>query len=117
MEKSSRSLNIYLTNQNKLITIIFNKTHYDLPYLPVNKAIIINTHTSNLGGEHWLAVYHKPDKIYVFDSFGFYYPSILVTHLSRMSKPIVYNKIRYQDPFSTTCGQHCLLWLKKQHYS
>lgn len=88
-----------------------------LPFIPVNKAIIVNTHSSNLGGEHWIAVYNKPAKILVFDPLGFYYPNILVSHLSKISKPIVYNKIRYQDPFTTNCGQHCLLWLKYQHCS
>ena len=88
-----------------------------LPYLPENKAIIVNTHTSNLKGEHWIAVYHKHDKVYVFDSFGFYYPSMLVTHLSRIPKPIVYNRIRYQHWLTKTCGEHCILWLLKMYYS
>ena len=88
-----------------------------IPYIPVNKAIIVNTHSSNLGGEHWIAVYRKPAKILVFDPFGFYYPSMLVSHLSRLCKTIVYNKVRYQQWFSQNCGQLCLLWLKKQHYS
>ena len=87
-----------------------------IPFLPVNKAIIVNTQSSNLGGEHWLAVYNKPEKILVFDPFGFYYPSMLVSHLSRLSKPMFYNKVRYQEPFTSTCGQHCLLWLKYQSH-
>ena len=87
-----------------------------LPYFPVNKALIVNTQTSNLGGEHWIAVYHKPANILVFDPLGFYYPQMLVSHLSIISNPIVYNKVRIQNPFTKTCGQHCLLWLKNQHY-
>ena len=83
-------------------------------YIPVKSFLIVNTHTSNLRGEHWIAVYNKPAQILVFDPLAFYYPSMLVTHLSKISKQIVYNKIQYQDPFTTTCVQRCLLWLKKK---
>lgn len=72
---------------------------------------MVNTDTSNLPGEHWLAVYISNERINVFDSFGFYYPDMLVTQLERINRPIVYNRIQYQDPLSTVCGQFCLLWL------
>ena len=85
-----------------------------IPFISENRALIVNTQSSNLGGEHWIAVYNKPEHVLAFDPFGFYYPPLLVSHLSSLSKPIVYNKIRYQEWLSTTCGQHCLLWLKFQ---
>ena len=85
-----------------------------IPFLPVPGAIVVNTQTSNLGGEHWLAVYNKPDAVYAFDPLGYYYTTILVSKLQAMSKKIVYNRIQYQELFTTTCGQHCLLWLKQQ---
>ena len=86
-----------------------------IPYIPENKALIVNTQTSTLSGEHWLAVYNKPENLLVFDPFGFYYPSLLVSTLSRLSKPIIYNRTQYQQWFTTTCGQDCLLWLKYQY--
>lgn len=74
---------------------------------------IVNTHTSNLPGEHWLAVsYEKHGHIYVFDPMGFYYPSYLMKYLSKFHKPIHSNKIPYQSPTNKMCGQYCLRWLK-----
>ena len=86
-----------------------------IPYIPVSRALVVNTQTSNLEGEHWLAVYHKPEHILVFDPFGFYYPSLLVSQISSLSKPIIYNRTQYQKLLSTNCGPLCLLWLRKQY--
>lgn len=83
-----------------------------IPYIDVNKALIVNTQSCNLKGEHWLAVYVKPEKIYAFDPMGFYYPPLLISKLQSLLMPIEYNKIRYQSPLTKTCGQHCLAWLK-----
>ena len=48
---------------------------------------IVNTNTSHLKGEHWLAVsYEKHNEIHVFDSFGYYYPLILVEKLHYIKK-------------------------------
>ena len=52
---------------------------------------IVNTHTSNLPGEHWIAVHINPSEIKVFDPLGYYYPPKLVNTLAQASKPI--NKI------------------------
>lgn len=56
-----------------------------LPKTPVQNlpsSVIINTHSSDLPGEHWLAVYITEDRVgCFFDSFGneptrcFHYPS------------------------------------------
>ena len=82
-----------------------------IPYLSNNQAIIVNTHSSHLGGEHWIAIYVKPGNIFVFDPMGFYYPALLISKLQTMGKPIVYNKTMFQNPLTQTCGQHCLAWL------
>ena len=85
-----------------------------IPYISIrNKcAFIVNSQTSNLGGEHWIAVFNKPDVIKVFDPLGFYYPNLLVSKLQLLSKRIEYNKVQCQHPLTFTCGSYCLLWLK-----
>ena len=72
---------------------------------------IVNTDTSNLPGQHWIAVYINQSEIQVFDPLGFYYPALLVNTLMRMNTNVVFNRIRCQPPNTTICGQCCLLWL------
>lgn len=77
---------------------------------------IVNTHTSNLPGEHWIAVsFESNGKIYAFDPMGFYYPSKLVQYLSQFKKhrPIIFNRFPFQKPSSKKCGQFCLSWLRR----
>lgn len=91
---------------------------YSLDKLPVHLPsppyrFIVNTHTSNLPGEHWLAVSgEKTGKIYVFDPMGFFYPPLLVQYLAKLRKPLIFNKTAYQSPSSRECGQYCLSWLQ-----
>jgi hypothetical protein len=86
---------------------------FPLDHIPMIEpgGFIVNTQTSNLPGEHWIAVYIKPFEINVFDPLGCYYPSLLVNTLERMSCTIKYNKYHCQDPLTQSCGQYCLLWL------
>jgi len=88
---------------------------FSLDQIPILRpgGFIVNTQTHELPGEHWIAVYITQSEIYVYDPFGFYYPSLLVKKLTEMNRRIVYNRSRDQDPFSNSCGQHCLLWLEK----
>ena len=83
-------------------------------YLKPPSNFIVNTHTKNLPGEHWVAVsYQKDGRVYAFDSFGHYYPSMLKKRLLRLSRtaPVWYNKIQYQESDENTCGHYCLAWL------
>jgi hypothetical protein len=57
---------------------------------------VINTQTSELPGEHWIAVYVECYKIKVFDSYGFFYPDKLVNTLQRLGRKIHYNRRQYQ---------------------
>ena len=56
--------------------------------LPQDCSFIVNTHTHNLSGEHWLAVKINMTKINVFDPMGMYYPPKLVVYLHRSRKHI-----------------------------
>lgn len=84
-----------------------------IPFL-INGGYIVNTQTSSLPGEHWIAFHVNPLRVAVFDPLGRFYPSILVRKLHTLNRSIVYNKIMYQNPFSNTCGQYCLAWLYEQ---
>lgn len=66
---------------------------------------IINTHTSNLEGQHWLAVTVCNNKAYIFDSFGQPPPSLLVKQLreQRVNK-IYYNRRQIQQFGTYICG-------------
>lgn len=91
---------------------------YPLERLPdylQNGSYVINTHTSNLNGEHWIAIFIKKDIIRVFDPMGLFYPPLLVQKLEKMYQCIEYNHDKYQNPLTFTCGQYCIEWLKSQY--
>jgi len=77
--------------------------------------IVINTHTHNLPGEHWLAVsYQKSGLIYAFDFFGLYYPTLLQNYLQRLKRrsgPVKYNRTQFQEVHEKTCGHYCIAYL------
>ena len=72
---------------------------------------IINTHTHNLPGEHWLAVSILNGVGFAFDSFGFYYPNSLRSYLRRHCQKVYYNSHQYQEIHEKTCGLYCIAWL------
>ena len=86
-----------------------------LPDFLQNGCYVINTHTSNLDGEHWIAIHVKPNIIHVFDPMGMFYPPLLVTKLERMHQRVEYNQIMYQNPLTFLCGQYCIEWLRGQY--
>ena len=80
--------------------------------LKVPSYFIVNTHTINLPGEHWLAVaYQNRGVVDVFDSFGYYYPIPLIRYLKPYGRLNLSRK-RIQHPFSTACGLHSITWLR-----
>ena len=78
-------------------------------------AVIINTQTSTLPGEHWIAISITPMTVKVFDPFGFYYPHLLVKKIHTLNRPVWYNRVQYQNITSKDCGPHCLNWLANQY--
>ena len=91
-----------------------NSSHIQRFHPPPTR-FIVNTHTKNLSGEHWLAVSYENDGIvYAFDPLGVYYPPRLSNFLKRLGRKVVFNTRTYQNPFLPTCGVHCLDWLRKQ---
>ena len=78
-------------------------------------AIIVNTQSETLPGEHWIAINITPLKINVFDPLGTFYPSSLVRKLAEFRRKTIYNNAMIQNPQSNTCGEHCLIWLYNQY--
>jgi hypothetical protein len=75
---------------------------------------IVNSHTHNLPGEHWLAVsYKKEGVVYAFDSFGRYYPHIMRNYLQRLKRhcAVHFNLEKLQEPYEKNCGLYCIAWL------
>jgi len=74
---------------------------------------VINTQTSNLSGQHWIAVtvLHN-SKAYIFDSFGLPPPTLLIKQLKHQGITRIYFNKRQIQPFNTSfCGQLALLHL------
>lgn len=83
-------------------------------YLRAPANFIVNTHTHNLPGEHWLAVsYQKSGIVFAFDPFGIYYPHLLKVYLHRLRRhrAIYYNVEQFQEIHEKTCGIYCIAWL------
>jgi hypothetical protein len=83
----------------------------EIPYLNKTGGMVINTQPKNLPGEHWIAVYIKPDLIQVHDPLGIYYPNVLVNKIMSAHRKVVFNRVRVQDSKTVTCGHLCLIWL------
>ena len=76
--------------------------------------LIVNTHTHNLPGQHWIAVSYKTGGVvYAFDPLGLYYPYLLQKYLSELPNHprIRYNHRQYQSLTERTCGYYCIAWL------
>lgn len=91
-----------------------------LPQSPLRKlpsSVIFNTDTSNLPGQHWLAIYINEDGVSnFFDSFGnkpdhSRFPKIIQDFLKINSRVVRYSTVQVQDFSSDTCGQHCVFFL------
>lgn len=78
--------------------------------------VILNTHTSGLPGQHWLAIYIKEDGVgCFFDSFGnkpdhHCFPPFIKNILSINSKEVQHSTVQVQDFSSDTCGWHCVFF-------
>ena len=83
-------------------------------YINEDTAIIINTHSRNLPGEHWIAVYRKGKLFNIFDPLGFYYPSKIIAHFRERGN-VKCNKVHYQPINSKICGELCLIWIFDQY--
>lgn len=78
-----------------------------IPHYPF--LMIVNTHTHNLGGEHWLCVFINKEKCgELFDSLSMPPNLILSQWLNRFTRQWRRNHLMYQHPMSATCGAYVL---------
>ena len=81
-----------------------------VPHLPV--LLIINTHTSNLSGEHWKAVYISKERNgEVFDSLAQPTSTRLLRWMNRFTRKWIRSSLTIQNPLSATCGAFVLYFI------
>lgn len=78
----------------------------DLPLYIAN----LDPHT--LPGSHWVAIHFCKKTAYYFDSYGTKpTDKNILNFMKRNADTIMYNKVRFQSKWSTTCGHYCLFFL------
>lgn len=75
--------------------------------------VILNTDEAKKPGEHWVAFYVKNGKGENFDSFGLLPFNKKIANFVKLksTKSFSWNKVQFQSKHSTTCGNHCVLFL------
>ena len=80
-----------------------------IPHYPF--MAVINTHSHNLPGEHWIAIYINKDRRgEVFDSLATPTSLYLIRWLNRHTRSWRTNRHRYQNPLSSFCGCFVLFY-------
>jgi hypothetical protein len=77
-------------------------------------AYVVNTHTSEKGGEHWVVICFHPKTLLYFDPYG-RPPTPTIRHYLKKTKALKgrvlrCNKTRYQG-FRETCGYYCMYFI------
>jgi len=95
----------------------FPRDQLDVDKLRIGKTyplcFIANTDTSDEPGQHWVAYYfHNHTHVTFFDSFGkppgyYGFKHSTDSHITTA----IYNPIPLQQEQSTTCGEHCVMFL------
>lgn len=86
---------------------------FPIDHVPNSKlrqySFIVNNQSSNLPGQHWIAVSIKNRHAYIFDPLGMPPPYQLTKSLH--GHEIKYNTVQYQPANSNLCGQFALSFL------
>ena len=86
-----------------------------LPMKKINKTctFIVNTHESNLPGEHWFAIFlPKRGPIEYFDSYGIPpYHQQIYKFIKINKRKFIYNKVQIQHDNSINCGKFSLFYI------
>ena len=74
--------------------------------------LIVNTHTQNLPGEHWIAIFIDSDRNgELFDSLALPVSNILIRWLNRFTNKWKKNGRTFQQLLSATCGAFALYFI------
>ena len=83
---------------------------FAVPHYPF--FMIINTHSHNLPGEHWIAIFIDADRRGdIFDSLALPPSNILIRWMNRFTRSFTRNPFTYQHPFSASCGAFTLYYI------
>ena len=82
-----------------------------LPPLTTNCSFIINTHTNNLPGQHWIAVRIAAHQAWIFDPLAIPPDTYLCNHLMNYCHTIHVTDVPTQPTNTQTCGLHCIYFL------
>ncbi len=72
---------------------------------------IVNTAPSTHRGEHWIAIMIFEDHQEYFDTYGLPPRHRIHNFLQRTGLPTRINRKTVQNPFTSTCGAHCIYFL------
>ena len=81
-----------------------------IPHYPF--LFVVNTHTNNLGGEHWIAIFIDENKSgELFDSLALPINNFIIRWMNRFTRKWKTNGTAYQHPLSATCGAFVLFYV------
>ena len=81
-----------------------------IPFRPF--LIIVNTHTKNLPGEHWIAIFIDKNRHgEIFDSLALPVCHLLIQWMNMFTLKWNTNKRTLQHPLSSTCGAFTLYFI------
>ncbi len=84
-----------------------------IPHYPF--LIIVNTHTNNLKGEHWIAILIDKDKSgELFDSLALPVSNFIIRWMNKFTRKWKTNGTAYQHPMTTTCGAFVIFYVLKR---
>lgn len=90
----------------------------NLPVILPSKSLmfIINLGNTNSGGSHWTCVFQRRGAKFLeyFDSMGMPPPEEILKNHRQPRKNIIYNTKQVQGIEQTSCGYHCLYFLKQR---
>ena len=106
---------------DEIETILCDNNHFlgcyasdQLPTVPSSfpKSMIINTATSDTGGEHWVAIVMQRKRCYYFDSFGLPVINEDILHFLEDYEKVTYSSKCIQNVLSSYCGKFCIAFIK-----
>ena len=84
-----------------------------IPHYPI--FIIVNTHTKNLPGQHWLVIFiDKYKHGEIFDSLALPVSYYIGRWLNQFTRKWKRNNLAYQHPLTTSCGAFAIYYVLKR---
>ena len=84
-----------------------------IPYYPF--IIVVNTHTHNLSGEHWIVIFIDKDKSgELFDSLSLPVSNFVIRWMNKFTQKWLTNATAYQHLLSPTCGAFAIFYVLKR---